>query len=111
MHLRITARPVELQGSQRADLEDRIRLLLGSWTCRIRRAWVCVENGSGRPGGLDVHCSITASMIPSGKVAVHALGTDTETAMRGAARRLVRSLKGEFSRRRPDVREGKRMVG
>lgn len=102
MRLYITARSVGLEGL--GFLEDRLRLLLGSWTCRIREARVHLEDVNDRKNGLDTRCIIEAELIPSGKVAVQSLGTDIETALAGAARRLVRRVKGEFYRRRTSMR-------
>ncbi len=109
MRLCIAARRVGLAGLR--GLEDRLRLLLGSWTCRIRQATVILEDMKGRRNGLDIRCDIEAELIPSGKVSVQGLGADVETALAGAARRLVRRVKGEFYRRRLDTRVGARMAG
>ncbi len=102
MRLCITARRMGLDGSWRDDLEERLRLLLGSWTCRIRQARVYIEDVNGPRGGLDVRCAIEAALIPSGTITAQGLGTDVESAVRGAARRLVRRVKDEFYRRRAD---------
>lgn len=108
MRVCITARRVGLVGSWRSDLEDRLRLLLGSWTCRIRQARVYIEDINGPKGGLDVRCGIEAALIPSGSVVVQGLGTDTESAVRGAVRRLLRRVKGESYRRRVGPRMERR---
>lgn len=99
MRLSITTRRVTIQGSERTDLEERLRLLMGSWTCRIRQARVYIEDVNGPKGGLDKRCVITALLIPSGKVVVQARGIDIENVVRGAARRLLRRVKREFGRK------------
>lgn len=106
MRLCITARRIGLRGAPREDLEQRVRLLLGSWTCRIRQAKVYIEDLNGPKGGLDVRCAIEAALISSGTVTVRALGSDVETAVRGAARRLVRRVKREFYRGRAGRKVG-----
>lgn len=99
MRLRMTARRVGLRDSWRSDLEDRLRLLLGSWTSRIRQANVRIEGANGPERGLDVRCAIEAALIPSGTVLVQGWGADVDTAVRGAARRLVRGVRGDFYRK------------
>lgn len=112
MRLCITARRVGLEDPRRSHLEEQLRLLLGSWTCRIRQARVFLENVNGRKNGLDTRCIIEAELVPSGEVTVQSLGTDIETALAAAARRLVRRVKGDFYRRRIGVNSGdRRMVG
>jgi hypothetical protein len=98
MRLCITARGVSLEGLE--HLEERLRLLLGSWTCRIRQARVFLEDVNGRKHGFDVRCTIEAELIPSGKITVQGWGTDTETALPRTARRLVRRVKRAFYRSR-----------
>jgi len=83
MRLCITARRVGPE-NPRSDLEERLRLLLGSWTCQIREAKVCLEAVEGSKGGLDARCEIEAALIASGRITVQGLGTDTESAMRAA---------------------------
>jgi len=109
MRLCITARGIGLEGL--GCLEDRLRLLLGSWTCRIRQARVFLEDVNGRKNGLNMRCIIEAEFIPSGQVTVQGLGIDIETALAGAARRLVRRVRGEFYRTGLDASVGTRMAG
>lgn len=111
MRLRITARGVDPHGFRHAGLEERLRLLLGSWTSRIRRARVCIEDVNDANGGLGVRCAITAFLIPSGSVMVHAPGTDVESALRTAARRLLRQVKGEARRGRIAASGAGRTIG
>ena len=101
MRLCITARGIGLE--RLGGLEDRLRLLLGSWTCRIRQARVFLEDVNGRNNGLNMRCIIEAELIPSAEVTVQGMGTDIETALGGAAKRLVRRVKREFYRRRVSV--------
>lgn len=108
MRLCITARGVGLEGL--GGLEDRLRLLLGSWTCRIRQARVFLDDVKGRKNGLDTRCIMEAELIPSGHTTVRSLGTDTETALAGAARRLVRRVKGELYHKRTIMRGDGQMV-
>lgn len=107
MRLCITARGVGLQGPSRAALEQRLRLLLGGWACRIRQAKVFIEDVNGPKGGLDLRCTIEAMLAASGTVTVRAWGTDVEMVVRGAARRLVRRVKRELGRRRFGTSEGR----
>jgi len=100
VRLSITARRVVLQGPSRGALEQRLRLIFGGWACRIRRAKVYIEDVKGPAGGLDVRCAIEADLTSSETVTVRALGSDVETVVRSAARRLVRRVKREFHRRR-----------
>jgi putative sigma-54 modulation protein len=104
MRLCITARRVGLEDPRRSDLEERLRLLLGSWTCQIREAKVCLEDVNGSKGGLDVRCEIEAALIASGRITVQGLGTDTESAMRAAVRQLLRPVRREFYRKQVGMR-------
>ncbi len=108
MRLCISARGVGLEGLE--HLEKWLRLLLGSWTCRIRQAKVFLEDLNGRRSGRDVRCTVEAALIPSGKVTVQGLGIDAETAVREASRRLLRRVKREFYGRRVGVGIEKRTV-
>lgn len=99
MRLCITGRGVGLQNTWRSELEERLRLLLGSWSARIMQAKVFIEVVNGPPGGSDVRCAIDASLIPAGTVKVSALGTDIESAARSTTRRLVRLIREELLRR------------
>jgi hypothetical protein len=106
MRLCISARGVVLEDPSRGALEQRLRLLLGGWACRIRQAKVFIEDVNGPKGGLDLRCTIEAVLTASGTVTVRARGTDAEMVLRSAARRLVRRVKREFCRRRFGVRAG-----
>lgn len=99
MRLCITGRGVGLQNTWRSELEERLRLLLGSWSARIMQAKVFIEVLNGPPGGSDLRCAIDASLIPAGTVKVSALGTDIESAARSTTRRLVRLIREELLRR------------
>lgn len=68
------------------------------------QAKVFIEDVNGPKGGPDVRCAIDASLIPAGAVKVSALGTDIESAVRSATRRLVRLIREELFRRRVFMR-------
>jgi putative sigma-54 modulation protein len=104
MRLSITGRGLELDPELRSDLERRFRLGLGSWSSRIRRASVYVEDVNGPKGGLDRRCTIDASLVPAGLATVAGLGTTCEAAVRSATRRLVRRMRDEMQRRRMSMR-------
>ena len=87
MRLYITAPGAGLRGRGRQRLEQRLRLILGSWSSHIRRARVSLGDANGPGGGLDRECRIEA-LIPSGSVCVRALGLD-EHGVRAGGRRLV----------------------
>jgi len=98
MRLYITAPGVGLRGRGRQRLEQRLRLILGSWSSHIRRAKVSLGAASSPEGGLERECLIEAQLIPSGSVRVQALGLDASTALERAGRRLVVLVKDEFQR-------------
>ena len=96
----IAARGYEMDAETRDHLEDRFRKAVGDWSKRIRRASVYLQDVNGPKGGRDRRCSIEARLLGRGVVVAIGTGTNFDTSLRLAARRLVRRLREIFRRTR-----------
>lgn len=97
MDVRITTDSDGLGEAARARLARLLRSILDPCASRIRLVIACPEDLGVREGEPGWECWIYATLQPAGAKAVVADGEDAETALRGAAGHLARSLQPEGS--------------
>jgi len=100
MPIQIVARNLELTSAQREIVERRLAFALGRFGDRVSRVTVSVEDLNGPRRGLDQHCRIEVSLVPSGKVMAEATDAEMELAVGRAAERVARCVRSELDRRR-----------
>lgn len=95
MDIKITTDSARLPAGQRDRLERILAEVLDSRTARIPQIIVCLEDLDACRGQWGWECRIYARLLPSGARTVVGDGNDAETALRGAAAVLSRSLGAE----------------
>jgi hypothetical protein len=95
MDITVAANPDRLPAAQRARLERIMAEVLDSRTARIPQIIVCLEVLDACRSQCRWECRIYARLLTSGTRTVVGDGNDAETALRGAAAVLARSLGAE----------------
>ncbi len=100
MCVEIRARNGELNRTLKEQVERRLRLSLGRFSDRIRQVRVLLTDLNGPRGGIDQHCRIEVSLVPSGTVMAEATDAGVILAIGRAAKRIVRQMRDKLERRR-----------
>lgn len=94
MEIKLAVNPDCLRAAEHARLKETLTEVLASCAFRIPQVIVCLEDLDAR-GHWGWECRIYARLLPSGARAVVGDGNDAETALRGAAEVLARSVGAE----------------
>jgi len=100
MPIQTVVRNLKLTSAQREIVERRLAFALGRFGDRVGRVTVSLTDLNGPRGGLDQHCRIEVSLVPSGTVMAEATDAEIEPAVSRAAERAARCVKSELDRRR-----------
>ncbi len=106
MDFLIRAHDLDLDDTQRGDIERRLIAALDRFERRIARVVVRVRDINGPRGGIDKECHVAVKLASAGELFVEERGDDLRAVVAKAADRAAEAVRRAVSRKKRGIGAG-----